>query len=216
MIRTQGLKKRFGDGSALSYRDLMFEDGRSYALLGASGCGKSTLLNMIAGVLSPTEGAVWIDGRNMTAASQQEKDAFRIARIGYIFQDFKLLEGMTVADNIAVLRLEKVDVSGMDDILRRLGILKLKKRRVNNLSGGERQRVAIARALVKKPSIILADEPTGNLNYAIGRAIVEELARAAEGKTLICVTHDDRLCDCFDEVIDMNAVASAEGGDLNA
>ncbi len=216
MIRTQGLKKRFGDGSALSYRDLTFEDGRSYALLGASGCGKSTLLNMIAGVLSPTEGAVWIDKRNMTAASQQEKDAFRIARIGYVFQDFKLLEGMTVADNIGVLRLEKVDVSGMDDILRRLGILKLKKRRVNSLSGGERQRVAIARALVKKPSIILADEPTGNLNYAIGRAIVEELSRAAEGKTLICVTHDDRLCDCFDEVIDMNAVASAEGGDPNA
>ncbi|MBQ6715388.1 MAG: ABC transporter ATP-binding protein [Clostridia bacterium] len=217
MISITNLRKRFTDESDIYYKDLTFEDGKSYVLLGASGCGKSTLLHMISGVLSPTEGSIQIGGCDMTKASQKEKDAFRIAKIGYIFQDFKLIDDMTVKDNIDVLKLEKVDVSGIDEILEKLGILKLKNRRVNRLSGGERQRVAIARALVKKPEIILADEPTGNLNYAIGRAITEALLNAAKGKTLICVTHDERLCELFDEVIDMNAVASAvKGGEARA
>ena len=217
MISITNLRKRFTDESDIYYKDLTFEDGRSYVLLGASGCGKSTLLHMISGVLSPTEGCIQIGGRDMTKASQKEKDAFRIAKIGYIFQDFKLIDDMTVKDNIDVLKLEKVDVSGIDEILEKLGILKLKNRKVNRLSGGERQRVAIARALVKKPEIILADEPTGNLNYAIGRAITEALLNAAKGKTLICVTHDERLCELFDEVIDMNTVASAmKGGEARA
>ena len=217
MICIESLRKHFTDESDITYRDLNFEDGKSYVLLGASGCGKSTLLHMISGVLSPTSGRILINGKDMAAAPQREKDAFRIAKIGYIFQDFKLIDDMTVKDNIDVLKLEKVDVSGIDEILEKLGILKLKNRRVNRLSGGERQRVAIARALVKKPEIILADEPTGNLNYAIGRAITEALLNAAKGKTLICVTHDERLCELFDEVIDMNTVASAvKGGEARA
>lgn len=218
MICIENLRKHFTDESDIAYRDLCFEDGRSYVLLGASGCGKSTLLHMLAGVLSPTEGRIMIDGRDMTALSQREKDAFRIAKIGYIFQDFKLIEEMSVQDNIDVLKLEKVDTSQMDAILETLGILKLKKRRVARLSGGEKQRVAIARALVKRPEIILADEPTGNLNYAIGRTIVEALLNASKGKTLICVTHDERLCGLFDETIDMNAVTEAIGraGERNA
>ena len=213
MIRIENIRKFFTDESDISYRNLTFEDGKSYVLLGASGCGKSTLLHMISGVLSPTEGRIIINGRDMTAASQREKDAFRIAKIGYIFQDFKLIDEMTVQDNIEVLKLEKVDVSRMDAPLEQMGILKLKKRQVNRLSGGERQRVAIARALVKQPEIILADEPTGNLNYAIGRAITEALLEAARGKTLICVTHDERLCELFDEVIDMNEVTARKGGE---
>ena len=99
-----------------------------------------------------------------------------------------------------------------------MGILKLKKRPVSRLSGGEKQRVAIARALVKQPEIILADEPTGNLNYAIGRKITEALLDAGRGKTLICVTHDERLCELFDEVIDMNEVTApaVKGGEQHA
>ena len=116
---------------------------------------------------------------------------------------------MTVQDNIDILKLEKVDVSRTDEILDQLGILKLKKRQVSRLSGGERQRVAIARALVKQPEIILADEPTGNLNYEIGRTITEALLEASRGKTLICVTHDERLCKLFDFVIDMNKVTAS-------
>ena len=218
MIRIENLRKHFTDESSISYRDLTFEDGKSYVLLGASGCGKSTLLHMIAGALSPTDGKIIINGKDMAAAPQREKDAFRISKIGYIFQDFKLIDEMTVQDNIDVLKLEKVDVSGTDALLEKLGILKLKRRQVSRLSGGEKQRVAIARALVKQPEIILADEPTGNLNYAIGRTITEALLDAGRGKTLICVTHDERLCELFDEVIDMNEVTAPvlTGGERHA
>ena len=212
MITTKDLMMQFPDGTAIRYDDLRFEDGRSYALLGASGCGKSTLLNLLAGVLTPTSGVVEIDGRAASRWSQKEKDAFRIRRIGYIFQDFKLLEDMTVADNINLLRLEGVDTSGMDALLDALGILKLKRRRVRRLSGGEKQRVAIARALIKKPSIILADEPTGSLNFETGDAVVRQLIENAAGGTLIAVTHDDRLAPRFDEVIDMNAIAHFDSG----
>ena len=218
MICIESLRKYFTDESDITYRDLTFEDGKSYVLLGASGCGKSTLLHMISGVLSPTSGRILINGKDMAAAPQREKDAFRIAKIGYIFQDFKLIDEMTVQDNIDVLKLEKVDVSRTDELLERMGILKLKKRQVSRLSGGEKQRVAIARALVKQPEIILADEPTGNLNYAIGRKITEALLDAGRGKTLICVTHDERLCELFDEVIDMNEVTApaVKGGEQHA
>ncbi len=212
MIKTKNLSMRFPDGTAIRYDDLCFEDGRSYALLGASGCGKSTLLNLLAGVLTPATGTVEIDGQAASRWNQKEKDAFRIRNIGFVFQDFKLLEDMSVADNIGLLRLEGVNVSGMDAMLDALGILKLKKRRVRRLSGGEKQRVAIARALIKKPSIILADEPTGNLNFETGEAVIRQLIENAGGGTLIAVTHDDRLAPRFDEVIDMNAVAHFDSG----
>ncbi len=206
MIRITGVSKTFQNETALDYRDMVFETGKSYMLLGASGCGKSTLLNMIAGILSPDRGSIEIDGRRMSAASQKEKDRFRIERIGFIFQDFKLIEDMTVADNINILRLEGVDTAAADELLQRLGILDKKNKKVKHLSGGQKQRAAIVRALVKSPDIILADEPTGNLNYAIGEQVIRELVQAAEGKTLIAVTHDDRLTPYFDCVIDMNDV----------
>ena len=216
MISVQNLSKRFDEYTAISYKDMQFEDGESYVLLGASGCGKSTYLNMLAGVISPTGGAVLIDNKPMQSLSQKQKDAFRVSHIGYIFQDFRLIEDMSVEDNIDILKLEGVDVSAKDEILKELGILDKKSRKVRRLSGGEKQRVAIARALVKKPDIILADEPTGNLNYAIGRKVMEELIFAAKGKTLLCVTHDDRLCELFDHVIDMNEIAQAKGGEADA
>ena len=208
MITIENLGKVFQNETQITYRDMTFETGRSYMLLGASGCGKSTLLNMIAGVLSPTTGTITVDGRNMTAASQKEKDRFRIAKIGYIFQDFKLLSDMTVADNIGILRLEGIDISAMDQILSALGISEKKYSKIKHLSGGQKQRVAIARALVKKPDIILADEPTGNLNFTIGEQVIRELVAVSKGKTLIAVTHDDRLAKYFDQVIDMNQMTS--------
>jgi len=208
MICTKGISKQFANETAIDYKDITFEDGKSYMLLGASGCGKSTLLNMIAGILSPTEGTIEIGGADMTALTQKQKDKFRIEKIGYIFQDFKLITDMTVMDNIEILRLEKVDISGIDEILDSLGILDKKYKKVKNLSGGEKQRVAIARALVKKPEIILADEPTGNLNFAIGEAVIRQLTEVAKGKTLIAVTHDERLAKYFDYTIDMNEVTA--------
>jgi putative ABC transport system ATP-binding protein len=204
MISVKKVSKHFRNETAIDYKDIIFEDGKSYMLLGASGCGKSTLLNMIAGILSPESGEIEIDGDIMSSKSQKEKDKFRIEKIGYIFQDFKLIPEMTVIDNINILRLEGVDTSGADEFLEKLEILDKKNKKVKNLSGGERQRVAIVRAIVKKPDIILADEPTGNLNFAIGEQVIKELVEISKGKTLIAVTHDERLAKYFDCVIDMN------------
>ena len=206
MIKVKNVSKHFANETAIDYSDITFEKGKSYMLLGASGCGKSTLLNMIAGILSPESGTIEISGEDMTKKSQKEKDKFRIQKIGYIFQDFKLIPEMTVLDNIAILRLEKVDISDADKVLNSLGILEKKNKKVKHLSGGEKQRVAIARAIVKKPDIILADEPTGNLNFAIGEAVIKQLIEVSEGKTLIAVTHDERLGKYFDHIIDMNQV----------
>lgn len=206
MIEIKGVTKKFKNETALDYSDLTFETGKAYMLLGASGCGKSTLLNMIAGILSPDSGTVTIDGKEVSSLSQKEKDKYRIENIGYIFQDFKLITDMTVMDNINILKLEGIDVSGADALLERLGIADQKNKKIKHLSGGQKQRVAIVRALVKSPDIILADEPTGSLNFSIGRQVIEELVEASKGKTLIAVTHDDRLSPYFDEVIDMNKV----------
>lgn len=204
MIEIKSLSKQFRNETAIDYKDLVFEDGKSYMLLGASGCGKSTLLNMIAGILAPETGEILINGRDMTKLSQKEKDKFRIQNIGYIFQDFKLIADMTVADNINILKLEHVDTSNMDSILKDLQMFEKKNKKVKHLSGGEKQRVAIARAIVKKPDIILADEPTGNLNFAIGESVIKQLVEISKGKTLIAVTHDERLGKYFDFTIDMN------------
>ena len=221
MIKITGVSKKFPNETAIDYKDMTFEDGKSYMLLGASGCGKSTLLNMIAGILSPETGDIEIDGVSVSSMTQAEKDKFRIKSIGYIFQDFKLITDMTVMDNIEILRLEKVDISGADGILDALGILDKKNKKVKHLSGGERQRVAIARAIVKKPDIILADEPTGNLNFTIGEAVIRQLIEVSADKTLIAVTHDERLSKYFDYVVDMNEMTGGrrdviEGGEENA
>ena len=204
MIKITDVSKQFPNETAIDYNDITFEKGKSYMLLGASGCGKSTLLNMIAGILSPEKGTIEIAGEDMTKKSQKQKDKFRIEKIGYIFQDFKLIDEMTVMDNISILRLEKVDISGIDDVLESLEILDKKNKKVKHLSGGEKQRVAIARAIVKKPEIILADEPTGNLNFSIGETVIKQLVEISKGKTLIAVTHDERLGKYFDCTVDMN------------
>ena len=191
MIEILDVSKQFKNETVIDYRDMVFESGKAYMLLGASGCGKSTLLNMI-------------DGEDMSQKSQKEKDHFRIAKIGYIFQDFKLISEMSVMDNINILRLEGVDTSGAALLLKELGIYDQRNKKIKHLSGGQKQRVAIVRALVKKPDIILADEPTGNLNFAIGEQVMAQLTAVAKGKTLIAVTHDERLSKYFDAVIDMN------------
>lgn len=208
MIEIKSITKQFQNETAIDYKDITFESGKSYMLLGASGCGKSTLLNMIAGILSPTSGSIIIDGVNMQEKSQKDKDKFRIQNIGYIFQDFKLINDMTVIDNINILNLEGINTQGAAKLLEELEILEKKNSKIKHLSGGQKQRVAIARALVKAPEIILADEPTGNLNFAIGEQVIKELVKVSKGKTLIAVTHDERLGIYFDEIIDMNEMTS--------
>lgn len=210
MIRIENLEKKFENEQVIKYKDYVFEDGKKYILLGASGCGKSTLLNMISGILTPTSGKITIDDFEITSAHQKKKDDFRIKNIGYIFQDFKLIDEMTVMDNINILKLEGVDTSASKELLEKLSIYDKRNKKVNKLSGGERQRVAIVRSLVKKPEIILGDEPTGNLNFAIGETVVKELVDIAKGKTLIVVSHDERLTKYFDVVLNMDEMVIKE------
>ena len=208
MIALKGLKKVYQD-QVIEYDDLVFEDNKSYIIFGVSGSGKSTLLNMIAGVVQSTEGEIYINGVDITKESQTARDNIRTHKIGYIYQDFKLIEEMTVEDNIRVLEICGIQTKNLRDISLELGIGDKLKRRVKNLSGGEKQRVAIARALVKDPEIILADEPTGSLNFEIGDAIVRKLIECAKDRVLITVSHDIRLAEYYDVVIDLNKGGTA-------
>lgn len=202
MIEIKNISKRFNEETILEFKDLTFENGKSYVLLGPSGSGKSTLLNIIAGIICPDTGTVKIDSIEVTALNQKEKDKLRLRNIGYIFQDFKLIKEMSVIDNIKLLEIEKIECADIDNVLKRVGILNKKKQVVSKLSGGEKQRVAIARALIKAPKIIIADEPTQNLNFEIGEDITKVITKIEDNKTIvIMVTHDERLTKYFDVVI---------------
>ena len=217
MIKINNLSKKFDEECNIRIKDTAFKDGTSYVLLGPSGCGKSTMLNMITGVITPTTGNVFIDDTEITKLTQQEKDAYRLKNIGYIFQDFKLIDDMTVEDNLNLLKLGDVDCLPIDEVLESVGIKGKRKNKVKHLSGGERQRVAIARALIKQPKIIIADEPTGNLNFENGKRVVELLMKASKrfSNTMIVVTHDDRLVEYFDEALHFEDMIIREGGNEN-
>jgi len=161
------------------------------------------LLNIISGIISPNTGSVKVDDIEITNISQKDKDKFRLNNIGYIFQDFKLINEMTVQDNIKLLEIEDVDCSNIDNVLNRVGILSKKKQVISKLSGGEKQRVAVARALIKNPRIVIADEPTQNLNFEIGEDITKLITnKDVKSKIIvIMVTHDERLTKHFDVVI---------------
>ena len=214
MIQVKNVKKDFNQDTKIHMKDINFENGKSYAILGVSGSGKTTLLNMIAGIVTPTEGQVFVDDIEITKLTQKEKDNFRLKNIGYIFQDFKLIEDMTVEDNLSILQIEDVNCIEIDNILKQVGLENKKKEKVRTLSGGEKQRVAIARALMKSPKIILADEPTGSLNYEKGVEIMEllkEFHKESE-HIMLFVTHDDRMAKFADEVIHFEDIL-VKGGD---
>lgn len=217
MIKIKGLSKKFDEECNIRIKDTEFKDRTSYVLLGPSGCGKSTMLNMITGVITPTTGSVFVDNTEVTKLTQQEKDAYRLKNIGYIFQDFKLIDDMTVEDNLNLLKLGDVECLPIDEVLNSVGIKGKRKNKVKHLSGGERQRVAIARALIKQPRIIIADEPTGNLNFENGKKVVELLIKASQkfSNTMIVVTHDDRLVEYFDEALHFEDMLIREGGNEN-
>ena len=203
MIKIENVKKEFSLDTKIYLKNIKFENGKTYAILGVSGTGKTTLLNIIAGIVNPNEGKVLIDDVDITSLTQKEKDNFRLSNIGYIFQDFKLIEDMTVEDNLNLLKIEKIECLDIDNILGQVGLKNKRKTKVKTLSGGEKQRVAIARALIKSPKIILADEPTGSLNYEKGLEIMELLNKfhKKSNNVMIFVTHDDRMAKYADEVI---------------
>ena len=204
-----------GSAFRLAVRSLRVAAGEKAVLTGPSGSGKTTLLNLAAGIVLPDSGTVRVGGRAVSSQSDRQRRTFRVSDVGLVFQEFELLEYLTVRQNILLPYRINPRLTLTDEVRRRAaalaattGISETLDRRPGRLSQGERQRVAICRALVTGPSIILADEPTGNLDPATSRTIVELLLAQAHaaGATLMMVTHDHSLLDSFDRTIDISAL----------
>ncbi|MFN2349486.1 MAG: ABC transporter ATP-binding protein [Thioalkalivibrio sp.] len=208
LIELQSVTRRYGEGArsrlVLDAVDARVMPGEIVALLGRSGSGKSTLLNLISGIDLPDSGQVLVHGRDITGLNERERTLFRRHRIGFIYQFFNLIPTLTVAENVA-LPLELVGRPDTGEVSRLLGQVGLAGRGdedPDRLSGGEQQRVALARALIHGPSVILADEPTGNLDAETGARVMDLLTRLVreQGATLVLVTHSQEVASVADRV----------------
>ena len=202
LIEVKNLNKIYGSGEAevkaLKNINLNIEQGEFVAIVGQSGSGKSTLLHLIGGVDIPSSGEVIIDGKNIYKLKEKELSILRRRKLGFIFQFFNLIPVLTVQENIempVLLDNEKIDKKYMSELLRILGLEERKNNYPSQLSGGQQQRVSIGRALANKPSIILADEPTGNLDSKNSKEVLELLKYCAKkyNQTLIMITHDPSI-----------------------
>ena len=210
-LKAESVCRSYGRGAARTsvLRDFSLElaPGAFEVLMGPSGSGKSTFLHLAAGLLSADSGKIFVGGSEVTAMGDSAASRFRRRHVGVVFQDFNLLDELTVAENIALpVRLDRgtPDASRLSALVARLGLSGLEGRRPDELSGGERQRVALARALVTDPELVLADEPTGNLDSHSSLAVMEELKRIhSEGNTIIMVTHNPSLTSYATRVINM-------------
>lgn len=212
MIRVHNLKKYYGSGGnlvkALDGVELTVARGEFAAIVGASGSGKTTLLNMIGGLDVPTEGEVCVDGVNLEGLREKQLAVLRRKKIGFIFQNYNLVPTLTVEENITF----PLDLDGsvpdgnfLEEIVNLLGLKDRMQAYPNTLSGGQQQRVAIARALISKPPIILADEPTGNLDSRNGQNVAGLLKMTAQlyRRTLVMITHNQELAQLADRVLYM-------------
>lgn len=210
ILRTENLMKVYGEGSnqvnAVDKVNLTIERGEFIAIVGPSGSGKSTLLHLIGGVDTPTSGSIYIEGTDISKYSSKELALFRRRKVGLIYQFYNLIPNLTVKHNIELpLKLDNrhVDKGTMEQIVSRLGLESKLNNFPSELSGGQQQRVAIARSLIYSPSIILADEPTGNLDRENSQEIVDILKyyNRTLKQTIILITHDDNIALQADRVI---------------
>ena len=195
-----------GDVHALNGISCEFEQGVFYAIIGRSGSGKSTLLHILGGLDRPTEGKVLVGGQDVSAMNDEEMAVFRRRHLGFVFQQFNLLDEYNVKTNICMpLKLDgkKPDPAFFDEVITTLGLQDKVNKYPSELSGGEQQRAAIARSILAKPELIIADEPTGNLDKKTGDEVLNLLTSCAAkfGQTLIVVTHDPELAAKADRVV---------------
>ncbi|HEX4169007.1 MAG TPA: ABC transporter ATP-binding protein [Bryobacteraceae bacterium] len=212
IIRVRGLQKTFKSGDvpvqALRGVDLDVKRGEFLAIMGPSGSGKTTLFHILGGLAPPTDGEVWIEGQELRRMSESQRTELRQKKIGFVFQKYNLLPTLTARDNIAIaqaLAKNHHRPPGFNDILEQLGIQHRLDHRPQALSGGEQQRVAIARALVNQPAILLADEPTGNLDTANSSAVLDILRKLNQtiSQTILMITHNPEAAAFADRSVSM-------------
>ena len=226
MIRTENLTRIFRteeiETIALNGVNINVKDGEFVAIMGPSGCGKSTLLNILGLLDTPTEGKYWLGDEEVGHLKERERTAYRKGRIGFVFQNFNLIDELTVEENID-LQLKYLGIGKAErkervlDILRKVKLSHRAKHYPHQLSGGQQQRVAIARAVVVKPSIILADEPTGNLDSKNGAEVMHLLTELNhEGTTIVMVTHNEHDAKIAHRTIRLfdGQIVEAEGNQL--
>ncbi len=210
ILETKSLRKHYGSGEtevrALDGVDLTVEKGEFAAVVGTSGSGKSTLLHMLGGLDRPTSGSVSVDGKDIFSLKDEALTIFRRRKIGFVFQNYNLVPVLSVYENIVLpiqLDGQKPDAAYVDQIIETLGLEKKLRNLPNNLSGGQQQRVAIARALAAKPAIILADEPTGNLDSRTSQDVMALLKITSQKfvQTIVMITHNEEIAQMADRII---------------
>jgi putative ABC transport system ATP-binding protein len=210
VIDARGLTRRYGDGDtavdALSGVSLEIPRGRMTAVMGPSGSGKSTLMHILAGLDRPTSGSVEIDGSDITKLNDKQLTRLRRQHIGFVFQFFNLLPTLSAEENITLplaIAGKKPDQKWLEELLEATGLTNRRNHRPSELSGGQQQRVALARALLSRPTVLFADEPTGNLDSSTSGEILSLLRDAVDtyGQTIVMVTHDPRAATIADRIL---------------
>lgn len=225
ILKVQKLCKTYGTGAVKvdALKDVSFslEKGEFVAIVGESGSGKSTLLNCIGALDVPTSGVIAMDGNNLFTMKEEERTIFRRRNIGFIFQSFQLVSELTVEQNIVfplLLDYRKPKASDVEEILELLGLTERRNHLPSQLSGGQQQRVAIGRALITKPKLILADEPTGNLDSKNSQDVIDLLTKASRHyqQTILMITHNNSLTSMVDRVLRViDGVLTDLGGNAN-
>ena len=221
ILETKNLKKIYGSGEtavhALDGVNLAAEKGEFLAIVGTSGSGKSTLLHMLGGLDRPTDGSVTVDGKEIFSLKNEELTIFRRRKIGFVFQNYNLVPVLNVYENIVLpIQLDgnKPDQEYVKQVIDTLGLSSKLNNLPNNLSGGQQQRVAIARALVSKPAIILADEPTGNLDSKTSQDVLSLLKVTSQkfAQTIVMITHNEEIAQLADRIVQIEDGKIAGGG----